>query len=118
MPPISRTLNSGTAILTSKVRSKCGSNAKAILERNERENLKGLKYAYIFLCIKISAQMFLLPKGTFPYREERQIEDTYNWIGLLCIDDNNIVNVIKGNLVLKKGFPSIKQQVEYKYEQK
>ena len=49
--------------------------------------------------------MFLLPKGTFPYREERQIGDTYNWIGLLCINDNNIVNVIKGNLVIKKGFP-------------
>ena len=46
--------------------------------------------------------MFLLPKGTFPYREERQIGDTYNWIGLLCINDNNIVNVIKGNLVIKK----------------
>ena len=46
--------------------------------------------------------MFLLPEGTFPYREERQIGDTYNWIGLLCINDNNIVNVIKGNLVIKK----------------
>ena len=48
--------------------------------------------------------MFLLPEGTFSYREERQIGDTYNWIGLLCINDNNIVNVIKGNLVIKKGF--------------
>ena len=55
--------------------------------------------------------MFLLPEGTFPYREERQIGDTYNWIGLLCINDNNIV--IEGNLVIKKEFPSIKQQVEY-----
>ena len=45
MPPFSRTLNSGTAILISKVRSKCGNNPKAILKRNERENLKGLKYA-------------------------------------------------------------------------
>ena len=118
MPPISRTLNSGTAILTSKVRSKCGNNSKAILNRDERENPQGLKYALFFLFIKISAQMFFLPTGTFPYREERQIGDTYNWIGLLCINDNYIVNVIKGNLRHKKGFPSIKQQVEYKYEQK
>ena len=48
--------------------------------------------------------MFLLPKGTFPHQGERQIGDTYIWIGLLCINDNNIVNVIKGNLIIKKDW--------------